>query len=447
MPCPSIPFCCVPCSSDKIGSGANTISRVRVQVRSSPFDFDLQALSYPALCLKLLPPPPSLVTPGSNPVSVPGSFPLEPPTGEEKEHIAAVLRSHVRGWKAKQVRIMSSRGEEKNEGDDNDGGDEDADGSDEDIGHPVQEGDHLTQTAARHESAALAHLSHAFAVWAATPPPGRDAAWRLELARALTVERAGHDSTRRRAGRLMGEVERLRGRVEVLEACQFPREYALRAPDGDIVEEAVAREMVVGAGRGEGEGEGSAGKEGVNGSGLRTVMNMDMEMDIEEEDIAGHHPPSGPGSTARASAPRSHPAPPMDLSRWDFDRVVAKWRRVVANDRMLNGASPELAPLTTAAGTARLPSSQQQQQQQQQSLSQSLSRSQSWSESGSQSQPQPQPLSLSLSQPQAGSRGRGRPRNTGPEPGSKSGLRSAGGPPAKRQRVSASTCGVEETQQ
>ncbi|CAI7665972.1 unnamed protein product [Penicillium pancosmium] len=226
----------------------------RFRPRLSPFDFDIQAQTFPALCLHLLPPPPSLFS--AQPFPSQASFPLQPPGPEHVEILRQALRSKISQWQSDQIAADST-------------------------GHPR----HLTggldhsmvyRTAQQHEEVSMRHLELAFNHWSSVSFENRRDAWQLEITRAFAREAEQRKSVDDQLARVQQEANHLRAQVERLGSCQWPREFALFPPDTLPLSRDVAREL-----------------------------------DAKESQIS------------------------PESSRWDYDSVVTKWKRVVMHDKSM----------------------------------------------------------------------------------------------------------------
>ncbi|KAJ5129618.1 uncharacterized protein N7515_005657 [Penicillium bovifimosum] len=222
--------------------------------RQSPFDFDLQAQTFPSLCLQLLLPPPSLFA--THPFSAPNTFPLQAPGAEYLDIIRQALHSKVAQWQADQLAADSTVPPHERHG--NTGMDPNT----------------VFRNAQQHEDSSLRHLELAFNHWNSLPHETRRDAWQLEITRAFAREADKRKSTEEQLVRVQQEANQLRAQVERLGSCQWPREFALFPPDTLPLPREVAREL-----------------------------------DAKESQIS------------------------PDSSRWDYDNVVAKWRRVVMHDK------------------------------------------------------------------------------------------------------------------
>lgn len=122
----------------------------------------------------------------------------------------------------------------------------------------------------------IRHLELAFNHWNTFTHEARREAWQLEITRAFAREIEKRKSVDEQLARVQQEANQLRAQVERLGSCQWPREFALFPPDTLPIPRDIAREL------------------DANGSQI------------------------GPES-----------------SRWDFDSVVSKWKRVVMHDKSM----------------------------------------------------------------------------------------------------------------
>lgn len=226
----------------------------RFRPRLSPFDFDLQAQTFPSLCLQLLPPPPSLFA--SHPFPSPASFPLQPPGVEHLDIVRQALRAKIAQWQSDQLAADPASHARHSSG-------------------SVDNGI-IFRTAQQHEELSLRHLELAFSHWNTIPHQTRREAWQLEITRAFARELEKRKSVDEQLARVQQEANQLRAQVERLGSCQWPREFALFPPDTLPLSRDVAREL-----------------------------------DAKEGAISANS------------------------ARWDYDNVVAKWKRVVMHDKSM----------------------------------------------------------------------------------------------------------------
>ncbi|KAL4945684.1 hypothetical protein BDV06DRAFT_184242 [Aspergillus oleicola] len=134
----------------------------------------------------------------------------------------------------------------------------------------------IQRNAQQHEELSLRHLELAFNHWATLSYETRRDSWQLEIMRAFAREADKRKSLDDQLARVQQEANQLRSQVEKLGSCQWPREFALFPPETLPLPREVAREL-----------------------------------DANESQIS-------PGS-----------------ARWDYENVVAKWKRVVMHDRTM----------------------------------------------------------------------------------------------------------------
>jgi hypothetical protein len=184
----------------------------RATPRSSPFAFDLQSDTFPALVLRLLPPPPTLFS--ASPFSTSTSIPLTPPDASYLPVLRLNLETQIQTWKWNHLKHAQTLSfptpHSRNLGD---------------------EADHLTHTASQYETFAAKHLDAAFASWSALSPATQQSTWTLELLRAFRTASNKTDELESKLEALTTEANRLAGQVEHLSRCQWPREMALWPPE------------------------------------------------------------------------------------------------------------------------------------------------------------------------------------------------------------------------
>ncbi|KAJ5661995.1 uncharacterized protein N7477_009611 [Penicillium maclennaniae] len=171
--------------------------------RPSPFDFDLQAQTFPSLCLHLLPPPPSLFA--AHPFSSPTSFPIQAPGAEHLDIVRQALRSKIAQWQSDQLAADSTSHSRCPGG-----------GMDNGM---------VYRTAQQHEEISFRHLDLAFNHWSTLPLEARREAWSLEIMRAFSREAEKRKSSDEQLARVQQEANQLRAQVERLGACQWPRSH------------------------------------------------------------------------------------------------------------------------------------------------------------------------------------------------------------------------------
>ncbi|KAI1955476.1 hypothetical protein LOZ58_006728 [Ophidiomyces ophidiicola] len=235
----------------------------RTASRSSPFDFDVPAQTFPALCLHALPPPPSLFA--THPFAAADAFPLDPPSAAHRDPVLRALRARIHRWQADQHRAAtppaassSSTTTTSSTGNNNAAAD-------------------VARAAQGHEELVQHHVDLALRHWLARPPHEQRSLWQLELTRAFAREQDQRRQLEQQLARAQQEAQQLRAQVSQLASCQWPREFALFPPNLLPLAADVAREL---------DDRGSALNE---------------------------------------------PA----AARWDFDAVLARWKRVVMHDKTM----------------------------------------------------------------------------------------------------------------
>lgn len=138
--------------------------------------------------------------------------------------------------------------------------------------------DHSTinRTVHHHEDVSLSHVEQSYQRWMALPEDAKRSTWHLEIMRAFARETEKRQELESQLARVQQEANQLRSQVERLGSCQWPREFAIFPPDMLPLSRDAARELDA----------------------------MDTSI--------------GPDSV-----------------RWDFDTILAKWKRVVMHDKSM----------------------------------------------------------------------------------------------------------------
>jgi hypothetical protein len=135
----------------------------------------------------------------------------------------------------------------------------------------------INATAQQHDEISSRHLDLAYQNWMMLSIEVKKHTWQLELTRAFVRESEKRKDLEAQLNRVQQEAEKLRAQNERLSSCQWPREFALFPPDTLPLPRDAAREL----------------------------DTMD----------------------------KSYTSP--DSSRWDYDQLVAKWKRVVMHDKSM----------------------------------------------------------------------------------------------------------------
>ncbi|WEW58101.1 hypothetical protein PRK78_003568 [Emydomyces testavorans] len=245
--------------------------------RLSPFDFDLQSQTFPALCLQALPPPPSLFS--THPFPSPNCFPIEPPTPNQRDIVHQALRAQIQQWKSKQLNAALSTTQNSSQV-----------SSVYNAGSPSSDAEMVERTSQQHEEMMIRHLDLSLRHWMALPPHEQRNLWQLEITRAFVRETDKRKMLEEQLERTQQEANQLRAQVEKLTSCQWPREFAIFPPN-------------------------------------LLPLSPDVARELDEKE-------SGMNS--------------VESSRWDFDNVVARWKRVVMHDKSMgrSGVGAYMDPIT-----------------------------------------------------------------------------------------------------
>lgn len=180
---------------------------VRTAPKPSPFDFDLQAQTFPSLCLRLLPPPPTLFS--SGPFSTPESFPIEPPGAGHLEPVRAKATSIIAQWKADQFSALKSKAQSSLPPD------------------PAR----IESVARQHTEIATRHIEIAYHNWMKNESNiHRYEQWLTEVLRAFARECSERQEMAERLVRVQEETDQLQSQLDLLSKCQWPREFAFFPP-------------------------------------------------------------------------------------------------------------------------------------------------------------------------------------------------------------------------
>ncbi|DAA76269.1 TPA_exp: Uncharacterized protein A8136_0941 [Trichophyton benhamiae CBS 112371] len=192
----------------------------------SPFDFDLQSQTFPALCLQALPHPPSLFS--THPFPSPNSFPIDPPSVNQREIVQQALRAQVHQWKYDQLTAANSA-------------------SSSSSSHQSQSSSHdagmIEKVAYQHEEIIPRHLELSLQNWMELSPAAQRELWHLEIVRAFAREAEKRKKIEAQLHRTQQEANQLRAQVEKLASCQWPREFAIFPPNLLPISPDIAREL------------------------------------------------------------------------------------------------------------------------------------------------------------------------------------------------------------
>ena len=179
---------------------------------------------------------------------------------------------------------------------------------------------YVSSITSTHSVTALQHLDLAYKHYISQPKPQQQEVWQIELARAFALEQRKRKEAEDRVEAVMAEARQLSVQVEHLSRCQWPREMALFPPERKPISSNVIREMRADAVR-------QAKRRKIHScNGNVGEAFVDTEDDEDDEDD----------------------------SRWDYDTLVRKWKKIVSEDavrkRGLNVPSPNTPISSSAAG-------------------------------------------------------------------------------------------------
>ena len=188
------------------------VATARAVPRSTPFDFELESKTFPALCIELLPLPPTLDS--MTPFSTSTSCPIDPPGSNDRECLRTALFQQINRWKWDCVRIAQSQK------------------------YPTaiyanlgEEADYLGRVASQYDEIATRHLDLAYSAWASQSTDSRSHMWQIELMRAFAHEKKRNKDLETQIDNITKEANRLQMQVDYLSRCQWPREMALWPPE------------------------------------------------------------------------------------------------------------------------------------------------------------------------------------------------------------------------
>ena len=188
------------------------VATARAIPRSTPFDFELESKTFPALCIELMPLPPTLDS--MTPFSTGTSCPIDPPGLTHRESLRTVLFQEIARWKWNCVRVAQSQK------------------------YPTaiytnlgEEADYLGRVASQYDEIATRHLDLAYSAWASQSTDSRSHMWQIELMRAFAHEKKRNNDLETQIDNVTKEANRLQMQVDYLSRCQWPREMALWPPE------------------------------------------------------------------------------------------------------------------------------------------------------------------------------------------------------------------------
>lgn len=142
---------------------------------------------------------------------------------------------------------------------------------------PNSDAEMIERTSQQHEEIMIRHLDLSIRHWMSLPPHEQRSLWQLEITRAFAREAEKRKRVEEQLERTQQEANQLRAQVEKFSSCQWPREFAIFPPNLLPLSPEVAREL----------------------DEKQSKMNS------------------------------------AESSRWEYDNLVAKWKRVVMHDKSM----------------------------------------------------------------------------------------------------------------
>ncbi|KAJ9649197.1 hypothetical protein H2198_010896 [Neophaeococcomyces mojaviensis] len=253
-----------------------------------PFPFDITTRTFPSLVVALLPAPATLFQ--SSPFSTPTTIPLKPPGPEHLQTLRQVIRDTLDHWKWDALGHVQRNSLQNGV-------------------NISEEAANLTQRTQTHIENGLLHLDTAYAFYTSLSPEQQYQQWSIELLRAFKTEQDKLKEANERIARITQEASQLQQQIDYLSRCQWPREMAQWPPKRNTFSSAVQKELATSA--------------GVN--------------------------------TFDAVARNLNSATAFNTSggndKWDFDKLVNKWKRHVREDRARRGAPTPMSNSMLPPGT------------------------------------------------------------------------------------------------
>ncbi|ETN40190.1 uncharacterized protein HMPREF1541_04466 [Cyphellophora europaea CBS 101466] len=316
----------------------------------TPFDFEIQSQTYPSLVLRLLPTPPTLMQ--TSPFSTLQSVPISAPGPDQLTPLRNRLTLTIDRWKWNALRLAQRT-----------------------TSNIADEASFLSSQADTYTSAALNHLNTSFENWMVHPAETRDALWHVELLRAMQGARDRAAETEERMEELCQERNQLRQQVEYLSRCQWPREMALWPPErltyGKKMQEEIRLINLQRPPYATLKGQPDAG---AVGRGVAPMVNRARSEGAPAEDGGVSLGGNGGGAVAGEMTDEEEENPNMVTEnvntrgdKWDFDKLVGKWRAHVKEDRLrrapwlhynsggANGLGGQLSASPVADASGRAP--------------------------------------------------------------------------------------------
>lgn len=186
--------------------------------RPHPFDFDFFALTFPAMCLRIQPPPTSLFS--TIPSSGGNSWPLEPPNRMEFETVNRILRNRIKTYNSMFPvdELRQSRSKEE-----------------------LHQG--LARAIEAQTDQYCKHLNSAFDQWRSLNTQEQDRIWNLEIMRAYVSSTKDHQATKRKFEEVEDKLEALKNKLQAVTQAQLIQRGGSESAHVHTIPVALAREL------------------------------------------------------------------------------------------------------------------------------------------------------------------------------------------------------------
>lgn len=257
--------------------------------KPSPFNFDVHSQTFPSLCLKILPTPATLFQ--TSPFGTPNSLPITAPGPEQLHPLRQQMTRTIDMWKWQALRLSQPT-----------------------TSNIADEADFLSRSAAQWTESTLLHLDSAYQNWMSNPLDIRTLLWHVELLRAYHTEQARVVDLEESLESLRQEATHLQQQVDYLSKCQWPREMALWPPERRTWGKEMREELrLISLTRSAANNNDSNANPSHNaGDGVSDYENATTSRNINLD--------------------RGNLGPVAD--KWDFDRLVNKWKSHIKEDRL-----------------------------------------------------------------------------------------------------------------
>ncbi|KAI9727055.1 MAG: hypothetical protein M1834_008523 [Cirrosporium novae-zelandiae] len=198
-------------------------ANMRSKPPSTPFTAaDPLTMTFPALCLQFLPPPPTLFS--TAPLPSPSSWSIDPPGPPQLEALTRCFHETINNWKMSRLASITQPQQPTKPK---------LNGRSPMMGNTSNQNSSpnpIEVQAVTIADQTLTHLTSAFTHWKALPDADKISQWRLELARAFASARSARSESDAQLVRVQHEAAHLHWQIEQLNQCQFPKEFVMAPP-------------------------------------------------------------------------------------------------------------------------------------------------------------------------------------------------------------------------